>query len=174
MEELVPFGGRAYWGLFALLAVGRGLDFLSTWVATPNLVLEANPIARKLGWKWSGVVNLALCVGMALWPLPALIVVTTSVLVAARNFKSAWLMRSLGEHEYRAWMTARVEATPWPLFLFCMAGETLPFVAVGGALMYFESERLIPLAVGMGNVAYGLAVAFYTLLSVWRLRRFMG
>lgn len=40
--------------------------------------------------------------------------------------------------------------------------------------MYFESERLIPLAVGMGNVAYGLAVAFYTLLSVWRLRRFMG
>ena len=174
MEELIPFGGRAYWGLFALLVVGRGLDFLSTWVATPNLVLEANPIARKLGWKWGGVVNLALCAGLALWPLPALIVVTTSALVAGRNFQAAWLMRSMGEHGYRAWMTARVEATSWGLFLFCLAGQTLPFLAVGGALMYFESERLIPMAVGMGNVAYGLAVAFYTLLSVWRLRRFMG
>ena len=29
----------------------RGMDFLSTWVATPNLVLEGNPIAKKLGWK---------------------------------------------------------------------------------------------------------------------------
>ena len=28
------------------------MDFLSTWVATPNLVLEGNPIAKKLGWRW--------------------------------------------------------------------------------------------------------------------------
>lgn len=174
MEELVPFGGREYWLFFALLFVGRGLDFLSTWVATPNLVLEANPIARRLGWKWGGVVNVVLCAGLALWPLSALIVVTTSVLVAARNFQSAWLMRSMGEDAYRAWMTARVEATPWRLFLFCLAGQTLPFLAVGGALMYCNGDRLVPLAVGMGNVAYALAVAFYTVLSVWRLRRFMG
>ena len=174
MEELVPFNSREYWFFFALLLGGRGLDFLSTWVATPNLVREANPFARRLGWKWGGVVNVVLSAGLALWPLSALIVVTTSILVAARNFQSAWLMRSMGEDAYRAWMTARVEATPWPLFLFCLMGQTLPFLAVGGALMYFNSDRLVPLAVGMGNVAYGLAVAFYTLLSVWRLRRFMG
>ena len=174
MEELVPFNSREYWLYFGLLLVGRGLDFLSTWVATPNLVLEANPIARRLGWKWGGVVNVALGAGLAMWPLSALIVVTTSVLVAARNFQSAWLMRSMGEHAYRAWMTARIEATPWPLFLFCLAGQTLPFLAVGGALLYCDGNRLVSAAVGMGHVAYGLAVAFYTVLSVWRLRRFMG
>ncbi len=174
MDELVPFGSRAYWFLLGLLVAGRGLDFLSTWVATPNLVLEANPVARKLGWKWGGVVNLGLCAGLAFWALPAVIVTTTSVLVAARNFQSAWLMRTMGENEYRAWMTAWVERTPWPLYLFCLMGQTLPFVAVGGALMYWDGDRLWPLAAGMGLVAYGLAVAFYSLLSVWRLRRFMG
>ena len=83
--------------LFLLLFVARGMDFLSTWVATPNLVLEGNPIAKKLGWKWGIPLNLALCVGLAFWPLPAIVISTTSVLVAARNFQSAWLMRSLGE-----------------------------------------------------------------------------
>jgi len=47
MEEFVPFGSREYALLFLLLLVSRGMDFLSTWVATPNMVLEGNPIAKK-------------------------------------------------------------------------------------------------------------------------------
>ena len=42
---------------------------------------------------------------------------------------------------------------------------------VGAGLMYFGGWRLVPLAIGMGMIAYAVAVAFYTLLSVWRLRR---
>jgi hypothetical protein len=29
----------------------------------------------------------------------------------------------------------------------------------------------VPLAIGLGIVAYSLAVAFYTLLGIWRMRR---
>ena len=29
----------------------------------------------------------------------------------------------------------------------------------------------MPLAIGLGIVAYALAVAFYTLLGIWRMRR---
>lgn len=50
MEDFVPFASRSYALLFLLLFVSRGMDFLSTWVATPNMVLEGNPIAKKLGW----------------------------------------------------------------------------------------------------------------------------
>ena len=31
--------------------------------------------------------------------------------------------------------------------------------------------RLVPLAIGLGIVGYALAVAFYTLLGIWRMRR---
>jgi hypothetical protein len=172
MEELVPFASRIYGLMFLLLIVARGMDFLSTWVATPNLVLEGNPIAKKLGWKWGISVNLALCFGFAFWPLPAIVISTTSVLVAARNFQSAWLMRSLGEQLYREWHVERVQETSVTLYLFCLFAQTALTGGVGAAVIYFSEMRHVPLlAIGLGIVAYALAVAFYTLLGIWRMRR---
>ena len=51
MEDSVPFASREYFIFLVVLMVSRGADFLSTWVATPHLVLEGNPIAKKLGWR---------------------------------------------------------------------------------------------------------------------------
>jgi len=170
MDTTVPFAGREYCLLLLLLAFARGMDFLSTWVATPNLVLEGNPIAKKLGWKLGIPLNIAICFGMAFWPLTAIAISTTSVLVAARNFQSAWLMRSLGEEIYRDWHVARIQETRITLYLFCLAGNTLLTAAVGGGLVYF-SRTVVPFAIGLGIVAYAVAVAFYTLLATWRLRR---
>jgi hypothetical protein len=171
MEEFVPFGSRSYVLMFLLLFVSRGMDFLSTWVATPNLVLEGNPLAKKLGWRWGIPVNLALCLGFAFWPLPAIVISTTSALVAARNFQSAWLMRSLGEHFYREWHIERVQETSVTLYLFCLFAQTALTAGVGVAVVYFSDWRLVPLAIGLGIVAYALAVAFYTMLGIWRMRR---
>jgi len=52
MDDFVPFGSAYYLLMLAALVLGRGLDILSTWVATPNLLLEGNPIAKLLGWRW--------------------------------------------------------------------------------------------------------------------------
>jgi hypothetical protein len=147
------------------------MDFLSTWIATPNLVLEGNPIAKKLGWRWGLVINLGLCIGFAFWPLPAIVISTTSVLVAARNFQFAWLMRSLGEQAYRDWHVERIQETRITLFLLCLAGNTVLTAGVGAAVIYFSNMLLVPFAIGVGITAYAGAVAFYTLLGIWRLRR---
>lgn len=171
MSDQVPFASREYWILLAVLVVARGADFLSTWVATPNLVLEGNPIAKRLGWRWGLAVNALVCLVLARWPLAAIVVATASVLVAARNFQSAWLMRSLGEHNYRDWHVERVQETRISVYLFCLAANTLLTAAVGLAVMYFSEGRLVLLAIGMGIVAYAVAVAFYTLLGIYRLRR---
>jgi hypothetical protein len=171
MEELVPFGGRTYAVLFVLLLVARGMDFLSTWVATPNLVLEGNPIAKKLGWKWGIPLNVVMAFGLAFWPLPAIVISTTSLLVAARNFQSAWLMRSLGERPYRDWHVERIQETSATLYLSCLFGQTILVGLVGGAIVFFSSRDMIPWAIGLGIIGYAAAVTFYTLLSVVRLRR---
>ena len=174
MADYVPFGGTAYFVLLGLLAFSRGMDFLSTWIATPNLVLEGNPIAKKLGWKWGILLNVVLCAGFAMSPLPAIVVSTTSVLVAARNFQLAWLMRSLGEELYRSWHLARLHESSRALYLFCLFAQTALTALVGAALICFSRERTVPMAIGMGVAAYAGAVALYTLLSVWRLRRITG
>ncbi|HEX3797602.1 MAG TPA: hypothetical protein VH413_02780 [Verrucomicrobiae bacterium] len=174
MEDFVPFASRDYFVVLALLLFGRGADIFSTWVATPNLVLEGNPVAKKLGWKFGVPVNAVFCFGFALWPLPGVVISVTSLLVAARNFQHAWLMRSLGEEVYRSWHVARILETRLSLFLFCLLGNTGLTAAVGALLIYFARDHFMPVAIGMGIVVYAITVAFYTLLSVWRIRRALG
>ncbi len=169
MDDPVSFGSREYLLMLALLIFSRGMDFLSTWIATPNLVLEGNPLAKKLGWRWGLLLNVVMVMALALWPLSAIVVSTASVLVAARKFQSAWLMHSLGEDAYREWHVQRVRETRVTLYLFCLAGNTLLTAGVGAVLIYFSRMRLVPFAVGMGMVAYAIAVAFYTLLAVGRI-----
>ena len=175
MDDFLPFPSRDYFLMLSLLLVSRGMDVLSTWVATPNLVLEGNPIAKKLGWRWGLPINLGFALILAFWPLPAIVISTTSVLVAARNFQSAWLMRSLGEQAYRDWHVERIQETRVTLYLFCLAGNTLLTAGVGGAVIYFSKTAsgmpLVPFAIGVGIMAYAAAVAFYTLLAIWRMRR---
>ncbi len=171
MDVTFPFASREYCLLLLLLVFARGMDFLSTWIATPNLVLEGNPLAKKLGWQWGLLLNIVLVGVLAMWPLSAIVVATASVLVAARNFQSAWLMHSLGEEHYRQWHVERIQETRITLYLFCLAGNTLLTAGVGAALIYFSHLRLVPFAIGMGMVAYAAAVALYTLLAIWRIRR---
>jgi hypothetical protein len=171
MDVTFPFASREYCLLLLLLVFARGMDFLSTWIATPNLVLEGNPLAKKLGWQWGLLLNLVLVSVLAMWPLSAIVVATASVLVAARNFQSAWLMHSLGEEHYRQWHVERIQETRVTLYLFCLAGNTLLTAGIGTALIYFSDLRRVPFAIGMGMVAYAVAVAFYTLLAIWRIRR---
>lgn len=171
MDELVAFASPEYGVLLVILAIARGADFLSTWVATPHLVLEANPVARRLGWRGGAVLNIAVCLTLARWPLPAVAISTTSLLVAARNFQSAWLMRTMGEHHYRDWMGERLDETPRGLLLFCLFAQALLIASVGGALIWFSQRYLIPFAVGTGVVVYAVAVLLFTLLSLRRARR---
>jgi hypothetical protein len=175
MDDFVPFGSRTYCAILLLLFISRGMDFLSTWIATPNMVLEGNPLAKKLGWKWGILVNLTLCFGFSFWPLPAIVISTTSVLVAARNFQSAWLMRSLGEHLYREWHIERVQETNITLYLACLLGQTVLTAGVGAGVILATNGRHrdepVALAIGLGIIAYALAVAFYTLLGIVRMKR---
>lgn len=165
------FGSRDYCLLALVLAFSRSMDFLSTWVATPNLVLEGNPIAKKLGWRWGILLNIAICFGMAFSPITAIAVSTMSLLVAARNFQSAWLMRSLGEENYRDWHVGRIQETRVTLYLFCLAGNTVLTALVGVALIFLSKNLVIPVSIGMGMVTYSIAVALYTTIAIWRLRR---
>ena len=154
----------------ALLVLGRGSDLLSTYLATPHLVLEGNPLARRLGWRLGLVVNGLMVVVTALWPLLAISLTTTSLLVAARNLQSAWLMRAMGEHPYRHWMNVHLTGgVRWVAWL-CFLGESTLVGLIGLSLMWFARWQLVPFSVGLGITSYATAVAFFTSLSLWRSR----
>ena len=80
-------------------------------------------------------------------------------------------MRTLGETDYRCWMSDRLADSPRGLAWACFLGEAVLFGAVGGGLMWFARWQLVPFAIGLGMAAYAFAVALFTTISVWRLRR---
>ncbi len=170
VDEFVAFGSRPWLVLAGLILAGRSCDLFSTWIATPNLVLEGNPVARRLGWKFGIPLNVTLGLLVGCWPLPAIALTTTSLLVAARNLQSAWLMRTLGETNYRCWMSDRLHESPRGLAGACFFSEAALFAAVGGALLWFARWELVPFGIGLGMAAYALAVALFTGISLWRLR----
>lgn len=170
-DLFLPFGSAGYLLVLMLLIAARGADFFSTWVATPGLKLEANPVARWLGWKWGLAVNFLIAIGIAVWVLPAVTITTTSLLVAARNFQSAWLSRTMGEIAYRNWLADRISETQRGLFLFCLGAQSLVYAGIGGTLMYFGRFSVVLLGIGLGCVAYAIVVPLFTWLGVRRVLR---
>ncbi|HET6765685.1 MAG TPA: hypothetical protein VFH27_18525 [Longimicrobiaceae bacterium] len=87
--------------LAALVLLSRAGDLVSTWLASPTLRLEANPVVRRLGWSFG-----LLTLGSAIVPYYntslGVMVLTTSFMVTASNLSSGWMMRTLGEAEMSA------------------------------------------------------------------------
>lgn len=168
LEEFIGIGTLRWWMFTAIVLASRGCDLGSTWLATPNLTLEANPFARRLGWKAGILLNLFLGPAFACWPMLAISLSTTSLLVAARNLQHAWLMRSLGEAGYRMWFSDRVAESPrWLVFGSFLAEAGLTGI-IGAALMATAKWQLVPFAIGLGVSGYAVAVAVFTTLSLWR------
>jgi hypothetical protein len=84
-------------------------------------------------------------------------------------------MRSLGEQLYRDWHVERVQETSITLYLFCLFGQTILTAGVGVGVILatngHHQDQPVALAIGLGIIAYALAVAFYTLLGIVRMRR---
>jgi hypothetical protein len=135
------------------------------------LRLEANPIARKLRWRF-GLATLLVCflpyyhVGFAYTLL------VTSLLVSASNARGIWLARSLGEERYLAQLqeaAARSSVAPavgWTLL-------TASFWVLLGALMWLlsQGDRDWARYTALGIWIYALVVALYGSLFLVRLVR---
>jgi len=136
------------------------MDILSTWIATPNLVLEGNPIAKRLGWRWGIPLNLA---SVSAWhsgrsrPSPSLP-------------PACWWPRAIsnppgscarwGRNGTATGTSNASRKRGSPFTSFCLAGNTVLTAAVGAAVVYFCQTLWVPFAVGLGIIAYAVAVAF--------------
>lgn len=153
-----------------IILIGRGLDVLSTWIATPRLILEANPIARKLGWSGILLLNITIIWWFAHYAVPALALTITSCLVAMRNFQVAWIMQSVSEETYRVRHDECIKNASIYLFLGCLAGQVLIPTALGVGLLYLNPYGWLPEGCAMGLICYALAIGIHTSLDFYKTR----
>jgi hypothetical protein len=85
--------------LCLLILLARLGDIGSTYLITPTLKLEANPIVKRLGW-WFAVATVLVCLVPYYSTALAIIVLVPSLMVSASNTAKIWFARAIGEHEY--------------------------------------------------------------------------
>ena len=157
--------------LAALILVARLGDIGSTYLATPTMRMESNPLMRFGGWRLAILTLLACLIPYysAQLGLTALIL---SLLVTASNLSKGWLMRSLGEEHYQVMIATAAARSSLP--------AALGFVLVGASSVGLAGVIMLLVSGGSGTwgywaasgvVLYALATAVYGSLAAVRLFR---
>jgi len=156
--------------LCVLILISRLGDIVSTYLVTPKLKLEANPLARKLGWPFA-ILSLLICI-IPYWNTAVgIIVLIPSLLVSAANTSKIWFARAYGEQAY-------VE------LIYEMAGKSKLSHALAGTIvsaLFIAMVGLVTLFlcpnpgtdwgyfIGWGILTYAFVIGFYGSLSFIRI-----
>ena len=158
--------------LAALILVSRLADLGSTYLVSPKLQLESNPVVQR--WKWPYAFLTLFVFVLPYWSVGAgIVVMVASLLVAASNSSKILMSRTLGESEYRAMIVATAaRADPVPGLIFTLL-PALFMAILGWAVMYFYPDPDTDLGyyVGLGILGYAMVVAIYGPLTFLRNRR---
>jgi hypothetical protein len=160
--------------LAAALLLARLADIGSTRLATPNLRLEMNPLARKLGWPFAWA-TLGLCVlpYVADWgSAVALPVIVMSLFVSASNLSRAWVMRSVGEEEYLAFMRGAF-ARARPRLVYGSIAVSGALTASAGLLLmlFYPDPEAWAHDFALGIVLYAAALVLHSTVHARRMFR---
>jgi hypothetical protein len=156
--------------LFLLIA--RLGDVGSTYLITPKLKLEANPLVRRLRWPFAGVSILAAAVPYYSLPTGVAFLIV-SLLVCASNCSRVWLVRTMGETEYHLLLIRVASRVPAALgVLYCLL-PALCMLAIGGVMLMFYPSLNRDWAAwfAFAFFLYGFVIATYGSLAFLRYRR---
>lgn len=157
--------------LAAVVLLARIGDIGSTYLVSPSLRFESNPIARRLGWRFIGATALV-CVVPYFSMTAGFVFAVVSFLVTASNLSKGWIMRALGEAEYLDFVRRAASRTSLRSACGFVLGSAVAF-SLSAVLLLVTSGGNTTwsywFAVGM--LVYAVVVALYGCL--W-LRKVFG
>src|SRR6185503_13959975 len=126
--------------LCVLILITRIGDVLSTWLISPKLRLEANPIVRKLGWPFA-LLSLLACLVPYYDTGIGVTVFVMFALVCTANFSRMWRARAMGEFEVEASMRSLArKSTIASAMIPHLVGQAF-LASVGGLLLWLSGSN---------------------------------
>jgi hypothetical protein len=155
-----------------LLLLARLGDVGSTYLLSPTLKLEANPIVRRFRWPFASVGILAAAIPY--YSLPAGVAfLVLSLLVCASNCSRVWFVRTIGESAYHRLVIDTARRAPLRLgIVFCLLSP-LCMATIGGVIFLFypSLQRDWASWIGYGFVLYACATGLFGSLTFLRYRK---
>ena len=157
--------------LCALLLFARLGDIVTTYLVTPRLVLEANPIVRRLGWPFA-IATLGVCVVPYVSTNIAVGLLMGSLLVSAGNAGRIWFARAMGEQAQMDLMLTAARRSSLSHALASVWASALFLGVAGGVVaLFYPTPRAWGFWLAAGVAAYGVVIAVHGTLFMVRLFR---
>jgi hypothetical protein len=176
LQQEIDWGSLAH-VLCALILLGRLGDIISTWLITPRLDLEANPLVRKLGWRFA-VLTVLLCFVPYASPILGVMLVPPFLMVSGSNISKIWMVRAVGE---KAVLQNSVQAARNSTFRGAVTCALLSgnlFILTGLVLVYLVRLEVPRTQVswlaeyfGYGIATFGLAILIHGTFYLRRIFR---
>jgi hypothetical protein len=156
--------------LCILILVSRIGDIGTTFLVTPSLALEANPIMRKLGWRFA-LLTPALCAMPYFSVNLAVMILVPSLMVSAANAGKIWVARTMGERRLSAMMLGLAARSTLRHALAPVFVSAFFIVLLGAVVVLLYPNPVGELAfwVGAGIITYGCALALHGSLAFIKL-----
>jgi len=156
-------------GMLLLARIG---DIGTTFLATPTLKLEQNPIVKKLGWPFA-ILTLFLCL-IPYYSIPiGVIGLVVSLMVSVSNSLGLWLVRSVGETQFHALLIkAAAQANlKHSLILLMLPVIFIVLLGISVMIIYPHPSKDWGFWFACGFFTYALVMAIYPTLAFLRMRR---
>jgi hypothetical protein len=159
--------------LCILILGARLADIVSTYLASPSLQLESNPLVKRVGWSLP-LMSVIVCV-IPYWTVGAgVVVLVVSLWVSADNIARLWFIHALGESAYHDMVQRALDrGSPRGLFLTTCA-KTLCIVVMGSilcVLAYASPEPPLSFWFGVGILSYAFIGLWLGMHLFWGLRK---
>lgn len=155
-----------------LLLLSRIGDVVTTYVVTPRLTLEANPVVRRLRWRFALLTLLV--AGVPYLSAPAgLMMLPPFFLVSASNIGGAWVVRGIGEERYHALLLEVAGRTRLRQALLPQLAGSFFIVLLAATVWIFYPDPMRDWGfwIGAGIAMYALVRLFHGTLFARRIFR---
>lgn len=156
--------------LCILILLSRIGDIGSTYLVTPTLKLEANPIMKRLGW-WFALATLSICLIPYYSTAAGIVILIPSLMISASNTGKIWFARAYGESEYHALLLRTAKRSKlWHALLPTIAAAM--FIALIGLVLLLLSpdpSKDWGYWFGFGFLGYAFVIGFHGSLFFIRL-----
>jgi hypothetical protein len=158
------------WFLCICLVITRLIDILTTYIVTPKLKLETNPIIKKWGPAW---LTMALCV-IPFFSIPlAIIVLVMSLLSSANNIRKVWMLKAIGEEQYYSMTKQMIQKHAISKILVFECISTFFWISIGLLLIFIIGFNTQNQAFwfGLGIGSYGVLILLYSLSYLIKIKK---
>jgi len=159
--------------LCVLILGARLADIASTYLATPSLKLEANPVVKRVGWSLP-LVSVMVCVIPYLSVGVGMVVLVVSLWVSADNIARLWFIHALGESAYHDMIQRALDRGSPRELLLTMYAKTICILVLGSllcVLAYASPEPPLSFWFGVGILSYALIGLWMGMHRFWELRK---